>query len=79
MANENLKSPLQTIRAHCLDCSGTSYEVEKCPCDKTCKLWPYRFGKDPRREKHILTDEQREKLRERLGKKRKPVDTGVEL
>jgi hypothetical protein len=63
------KSPLKIIREHCLDCSNGQYsEVENCPCDK-CKLWPYRFGKNPFREPKKLTDEQRQKIRERLSRK----------
>jgi len=64
-----LKSPLHTIRDHCIDCSGTSNEVRLCPC-QDCKLWPYRFGKDPRRSKRELTDEQRAKLVDRMAKAR---------
>jgi hypothetical protein len=39
---------LQIIRKHCLDCvSGSFVEVERCTSDKTCNLFPFRFGKDP--------------------------------
>ena len=63
--NENLKSPLKTIRAHCIDCSGTADEVKKCTV-KQCKLWPYRFGKAVNRPKKILTEEQKEKFRSQV-------------
>ena len=76
MAYENLGSPLQTIRAHCLSCSDTANEVSLCPCEKTCKLWPYRLGTDPRREKRTLTDEQRATLRERFSRGKTPATTG---
>ena len=69
-----IKSPLRTIREHCIDCSGTAHEVELCPVTK-CKLWPYRFGHDPRREKRVLTDEQRETMRERFARKNTPIDS----
>lgn len=60
-----MKSALKTIREHCLDCGGTAHEVELCPVTQ-CKLYPYRFGKAVNREKRVLTDEQREKLRQRM-------------
>lgn len=42
-------SAIKTIRKHCVDCSGGSFaEVERCPVT-SCILWPWRFGKDPRR------------------------------
>lgn len=72
---DELGSPLKTIRAHCLDCSGTAHEVELCPC-VSCKLYAYRFGHDPRREKRTLTDEQRQIMRERFARKNSPLDKG---
>ena len=40
-------SPLQAIRAMCLDCCGGQLvEVRECPAS-SCPLWPYRFGKHP--------------------------------
>ncbi len=45
---------LQTIRKHCLECCGGSYqEVENCTSGPTaapysqCALWAFRLGKDP--------------------------------
>ena len=45
---------LQTIRKHCLECCGGSYqEVENCiscPTEgpfSSCALWDFRLGKDP--------------------------------
>lgn len=44
-------TPLQAIRAKCLDCSGGSrQEVRLCPITQ-CPLWPYRFGKRPQAER----------------------------
>ena len=38
---------LLSIRANCIDCSGGSKrEVDLCTAC-TCKLHPYRFGRDP--------------------------------
>jgi len=75
MKYADLGSPLQTIHAHCLDCAGTAHEIELCPGEGTCTLWPYRFGKDPRREKRVYTDEQKAKLREQLARGKTPVDS----
>ena len=42
-------TPLKAIRAKCMDCCCESaYEVRMCPCSD-CPLYPYRFGKNPRR------------------------------
>jgi len=79
MKYKNLCSPLQTIRAHCLSCSDTAHEVELCPCEKQCKLWPYRFGTDPRREKRVLSDEQRAKLREQLTRGKTTAINGEKI
>jgi hypothetical protein len=41
------RTPLQAIRAKCLDCSNRlKSEVTECPI-KDCPLWPMREGKDP--------------------------------
>ncbi|UNC92415.1 hypothetical protein [Candidatus Contubernalis alkaliaceticus] len=40
-------TPIKSIRAKCVDCSGGSFaEVRECPI-KDCALYPYRFGKRP--------------------------------
>lgn len=42
-------TPMKAIRAKCLDCScGSAQEVRLCPV-KDCPLYPYRFGKNPKR------------------------------
>lgn len=42
-------TPLEAIRAKCLDCCcGSTHEVKLCPC-KDCALWPFRFGRNPKR------------------------------
>ena len=49
MAKEN-KTPLQAIRAKCLDCMcGQLAEVRLCPCED-CALYPYRMGHNPNRK-----------------------------
>lgn len=35
-----------------------------------CPLYPYRMGKSPNRKPRILTDEEREQLRQRMAKMR---------
>ena len=45
-------SPLKSIRAYCIMCSGGSAKaVAYCPCHgcgtSFCPLWPYRFGVRP--------------------------------
>jgi len=71
--NKAMKSALKTIREHCLDCNGTAHEVEICPCESVCKLWPYRFGKSINRAKRELSEADREKLRQRLAESRKSI------
>ena len=39
-------SPVEAIRAKCLDCAGSSDEVRKCVA-MTCPSWPFRIGKNP--------------------------------
>ena len=64
------------IREHCLYCSnGSAHEVRECTVTR-CPLYDWRFGKNPYREKRELTDEEREKLRERLGRVRSPRVSG---
>ena len=42
-------TPIKSIRAKCIDCSGGSHkEVRLCPV-KDCTLYPYRMGKRPSR------------------------------
>ena len=46
MGHEQL-SPMQAIRARCLDCCGGSpHEVRYCAA-VTCPSWPFRTGKNP--------------------------------
>ncbi len=45
-ANSEL-TPIEAIRAKCLDCTcGSSKEVRLCQVPK-CPLWPYRLGVRP--------------------------------
>ena len=60
-------TPMKAIRAKCLDCCcGSSEEVKLCPCEK-CSLWVYRLGTNPFIQKREYTEEDRQKMRERLA------------
>ena len=69
-------SPLQAIRAHCLDCcGGSAQEVAKCMALR-CPSWPFRMGTNPHRKPP--SDEQRLAMRERgrrLAKANKSLRT----
>ena len=52
-------NPVKVIREKCLDCCcGSMKQVELCPCESNCPLWPFRFGKNPFRKKPKRTEEQ---------------------
>ena len=56
---------LRAIKLKCLDCSTyTTNEIKECPV-KNCPLYPFRLGKNPFRKREV-TDEERQKMRERL-------------
>lgn len=60
------KNPLKALRARCLDCCcGSASEVRKCVAVE-CPSWPFRMGKNPFRQKRTLSDEQRQRMAERL-------------
>jgi hypothetical protein len=56
-------SPMEAIRARCLDCcAGSAHEV-RCCVAMTCPSWPFRTGKNPWRAP--ISEERREALRQR--------------
>ncbi len=57
-----ITSPIKAIRAKCLDCCGTSNEVQLCPVTR-CALYPFRFGKNPYITKRTLSEAQKEALK----------------
>ena len=60
------RNPLKALRARCLDCCcGSATEVRKCVAID-CPSWPFRLGKNPFRATRTLSDDQREKLAQRL-------------
>ena len=67
-------TPMKAIRLKCLDCScGSNEEVKNCFAKK-CPLYQFRLGykldENGNRRKRDLTDEQRQKMAERLKKVR---------
>src|SRR5215467_4994946 len=56
-------TPMEAIRAKCLDCCGDSpHEVRLCTA-VTCPSWPFRMGRNPWRPPP--SEERREELRRR--------------
>ena len=71
------KSLIKTVRAHCIDCSGgQSSEVKSCQC-KICNLYPYRMGRDPFRQKRVLSEAQKNQVRINLQKGRDNAKTSA--
>ena len=74
--DQKILTPLRAIRAKCIDCSaGSMKEVRECVM-LDCPLYPYRLGKSPNRKPRILTDEEREALRQRMAKMREKQLSG---
>ena len=74
--DQKILTPLSAIRAKCIDCStGSMKEVRECVM-LDCPLYPYRLGKSPNRKPRILTDEEREALRQRMAKMREKQLSG---
>ena len=77
MANE-ITNPVKAIRAYCLECScGAVSEVTNCPVYK-CPLYPFRFGKNPYRQRREMTEEEKQVLADRLREARKSHSGSVE-
>lgn len=71
-------NPVKAIREKCLDCCcGSINEVKMCPCE-SCSLYPFRFGKNPFRQKREMTEEQRKAIGDRLKNGRKNYSDSVE-
>ena len=66
-------SPLKAIRAHCLQCAMSSFEVKMCHLED-CPLHPFRFGHNPF-SKRTLTEEQRQAAAERMAAVRAAIKT----
>jgi hypothetical protein len=60
-------TPMEAMRAKCLDCCvGKPSEVRLC-VSKTCALHPFRLGHNPHRAKRVFSGEKLEALQERLA------------
>lgn len=74
--DQKILTPIRAIRTKCIDCSaGSMKEVRECVM-LDCPLYPYRLGKSPNRKPRILTDEEREALRQRMAKMREKQLSG---
>ena len=77
MANE-ITNPVKAIRAYCLECSnGSTAEIKDCPVYK-CPLYPFRFGKNPYRQRREMSEEEKQVLADRLREARKSLASSVE-
>ena len=75
---DQITNPVKAIRAKCLECSNSSTaEVKECPVTK-CPLYPFRFGKNPYRQRREMTEEQKQVLADRLKEARKHNSGAVE-
>ena len=64
-------NPVKAIREKCLDCCcGSSLEVKLCNIT-SCPIYPFRFGKNPFRQKREMTEEQRLAIGDMLREARK--------
>lgn len=72
MSNEEKRiTALRAIRAKCLDCCGGSKkDVREC-MSEDCKLWVFRFGKNPLRRVRHYTAEERAEIGARLANARR--------
>jgi hypothetical protein len=73
-----ITNPVKAIRAYCLECScGQTSEVKECPVVK-CPLYPFRFGKNPYRQRREMTEEEKQVLADRLREARNSRSGSVE-
>lgn len=70
-------NPVKAIREKCIDCcGGSTLEVKECTAE-SCPIYPFRFGKNPFRQKRELTEEQKKAVGDRLREARK-INAGSE-
>lgn len=63
-------TPIQAIKAKCLDCNcGQEKEIKLCT-ETNCPLHAFRLGKNPNKQTRNYTPEQREAAAERMRKAR---------
>jgi hypothetical protein len=66
-------SPMEAIRAKCLDCSAGSAHEVRCCVAMACPSWPFRMGKNPWRAP--ASEAQREASRRNAAKMRGQLPT----
>ena len=73
-----ITNPIKAIRAYCVECScGSTAEIKECPVTK-CPLYPFRFGKNPYRQRREMSEEEKQVLADRLKEARKSCSSSVE-
>lgn len=73
-----ITNPVKAIRAKCLDCCcGSTTEVANCTVTG-CPLFPFRFGKNPYRQRREMTEQEKQVLADRLREARKSLASSVE-
>ena len=70
-------SPMEAIRAKCLDCSGGSLQEVRLCAHVACPSWPFRMGKNPWRAPP--SEAQREARRESAARMARAVRNIVPL
>ena len=74
MKAETITSPAKAIRAFCLECVETPFEVKNCTAPG-CPLYPFRFGRNPYLKRE-MTEEQKEASAARLAVAREKKNNG---
>jgi hypothetical protein len=75
---DKITNPVKAVRAFCLECcGGSTAEVKNCP-RTVCPLYPFRFGKNPYRQRREMTEDEKRVLSDRLREARKNIGTSVE-
>lgn len=72
-------TPVQAIRAKCLDCcAGQPGEVKLCPMEDKCTLYPFRLGRNPNR-KGTSNERSKQVLAEYNARKAADVNSAAEI
>lgn len=63
-------SPLDAIKDFCMECCGYQRDEVKTCSSPMCALYDFRLGKNPYRKTKDYTEEELEKMRERIANAR---------
>ena len=63
-------SPLDAIKDFCMECCGYQRDEVKTCSAPMCPLYEFRLGKNPYRKTKDYTEEELEKMRERIANAR---------